>query len=950
MLNILALIPARGGSKGLPGKNVLELAGKPLIAHSIESAKRCRYINKIVVTTDCLAISQTAKMYGAEVPFLRPDYLASDRADFGSAIDWTLTRLEEQGYVPDIYVILTPTSPFRSDSLLLALVELLIAGYSHVMTVKHINLPPSSLYFLSNRSALERIRPSITHTSIESENWSRAYGIFSGHNNGGTLGKYVYTVDDPLALIDIDTEDDFIFANWVIMNSFPPEVCVFYNNATALPRSEDDVPDYHCSFQKLQELEICEAAIAKTRLKPHTERNHSSMSESFHLFSQTLHVNLANEIANNLQLQHSLCPYSKFNTLSILDKIALTDPCNKFLADCMDKCTSALETGKVLSDIPAFVLSLAAEHSLKIPFAHRNVAAIFYSQALIKGFFQQAKALFHRIPWSSVNIAPYLVDQFFKIHKNTFRAEASMMLLELENNLLSTFMADKHIQKTYGTACAYAGMGDQADRYLKELLPLHEDSPEQLLDIVYSLLAANQLATLHEFFNYDVMSRICNANYDIEQLERLSAVLFNVGIKIPAQVIYSSLLSKIPVANCNALPKVAFAIIRTTEYNNSLQIIDSYIEQHCHYGSLQQTIALSETYVIIGEIDKAVDMLSSLDTTAKYTAADFMRIFTLLERVGLVDNMKTLYSHNICDCDRFSLTNLFPTYLMHFYEHKLRSFANSLCRNNHEYSGDQSAQFLLYLSLLWTGAFTQATSLMNKFPESSTLFYYFTHVHCALAERRLNDATIYYRGWAKIYTDDALNVNTRMDKWQPFFEWAILERHLGNHKLALDIISDCLVIENTHNNPCKALYILVMHEYANRHYQTSDADMFVDIADKVCLQRCFASPWLYLHAAFIYLECGDQSTAFNILEHRLATCVYFSQTAKETIRTIAMAQPANGFQNYADELVHSFFPELEGSYWHEFLKSDIARHGRALETKNFISANGKSLTLPGKMT
>ena len=70
---IMALIPARGGSKGIKNKNIIDLCGKPLIAHTIDAARECRYIDDIIVSTDSKTISDVAVKYGAHVPFIRPD-------------------------------------------------------------------------------------------------------------------------------------------------------------------------------------------------------------------------------------------------------------------------------------------------------------------------------------------------------------------------------------------------------------------------------------------------------------------------------------------------------------------------------------------------------------------------------------------------------------------------------------------------------------------------------------------------------------------------------------------------------------------------------------------------------------------------------------------------------------------------------------------------------------
>lgn len=106
----LAFIPARGGSKGIPGKNIYEIQGKPLIAYSIEAARNCLYIDDIVVSTDSEKIADVARKYGATVPFLRPDYLAGDEAKTIDCVLDTLARLEESY---DALVLLQPTSPLR---------------------------------------------------------------------------------------------------------------------------------------------------------------------------------------------------------------------------------------------------------------------------------------------------------------------------------------------------------------------------------------------------------------------------------------------------------------------------------------------------------------------------------------------------------------------------------------------------------------------------------------------------------------------------------------------------------------------------------------------------------------------------------------------------------------------------------------------------------------------
>jgi len=112
---ILAVITARGGSKGIPQKNLRTLLGKPLIAYSIQAAVQSRTLNKVIVSTDDENIANVSKQYGAEVPFLRPKHLAIDTATSLSVLLHAVKYLEEkEDYLADIIVCLQPTSPLRS--------------------------------------------------------------------------------------------------------------------------------------------------------------------------------------------------------------------------------------------------------------------------------------------------------------------------------------------------------------------------------------------------------------------------------------------------------------------------------------------------------------------------------------------------------------------------------------------------------------------------------------------------------------------------------------------------------------------------------------------------------------------------------------------------------------------------------------------------------------------
>lgn len=126
-MEILAFIPARSGSKRIPNKNIKLLNGKPLIAYTIEVAKKSKYVNRIVVSTDSEEIAEVGKQYGAEVPFLRPKEISQEKSTemqfFEHALDWFL---KNENYEPDLIVLLYPTSPFRkAESIDKAIEEML---------------------------------------------------------------------------------------------------------------------------------------------------------------------------------------------------------------------------------------------------------------------------------------------------------------------------------------------------------------------------------------------------------------------------------------------------------------------------------------------------------------------------------------------------------------------------------------------------------------------------------------------------------------------------------------------------------------------------------------------------------------------------------------------------------------------------------------------------------
>lgn len=123
---VLAIIPARGGSKGLPGKNVYDFAGYPLISYSIAAAKQAKSVTRVVVSTDDEEIAAVARQFGAEVPFMRPNEIAQDHSldieTFEHALRWLA---DHENYHPDYVIQLRPTSPLRPPEMIDACVALM---------------------------------------------------------------------------------------------------------------------------------------------------------------------------------------------------------------------------------------------------------------------------------------------------------------------------------------------------------------------------------------------------------------------------------------------------------------------------------------------------------------------------------------------------------------------------------------------------------------------------------------------------------------------------------------------------------------------------------------------------------------------------------------------------------------------------------------------------------
>ena len=127
--NVVAIILARGGSKGIPGKNLMPLGNRPLIAHTIGHAKKSVLVDRVILSTDDVGIASVARKFGAETPFLRPTYLATDTSPMISGLKHAVCWLHEQeSYSADIVVMLKPTVVFREDDIVDRVIRCLLTN------------------------------------------------------------------------------------------------------------------------------------------------------------------------------------------------------------------------------------------------------------------------------------------------------------------------------------------------------------------------------------------------------------------------------------------------------------------------------------------------------------------------------------------------------------------------------------------------------------------------------------------------------------------------------------------------------------------------------------------------------------------------------------------------------------------------------------------------------
>jgi len=223
---VIAIIPARGGSKRLPRKNVLPLRGKPLIAWSINAGLNSRYIDRVIVSTDCMEIAQVSTQFGAEIPFIRPESISGDTATTDSVILHLLDELKNDESI-NVVVVLQPTSPLRTsediDNALELMMEKQAEGVVSVCECEHSPLWSNILpndgnmgEFINEEIKDKRSQDLPTCYRINGAVYAFTSDAIISHH-GIHYTDRVFSIEMPtLRSVDIDHELDFKIAEVIL--------------------------------------------------------------------------------------------------------------------------------------------------------------------------------------------------------------------------------------------------------------------------------------------------------------------------------------------------------------------------------------------------------------------------------------------------------------------------------------------------------------------------------------------------------------------------------------------------------------------------------------------------------------------------------------------------------------------------------------------------------------
>lgn len=232
---ILAIIPARGGSKGIPRKNVKAISGKPMIQYTIEAAKECPYIDKVVVSTEDVEIADISMRAGAIVPFSRPEELATDEAKTIDVVMHAVEFYERKAERFDIIVLLQPTSPLRNaEDITKALEYFMRNEQRSLVTVSEVSESPILMRNFNKENKLEKILEE--DSDVRRQDMKKFYRINGAIyiNKASELNANTSFNDNEMGFvltqdhgIDVDEPQDLVVAEYYLSQACDGEFLSF---------------------------------------------------------------------------------------------------------------------------------------------------------------------------------------------------------------------------------------------------------------------------------------------------------------------------------------------------------------------------------------------------------------------------------------------------------------------------------------------------------------------------------------------------------------------------------------------------------------------------------------------------------------------------------------------------------------------------------------------------
>jgi N-acylneuraminate cytidylyltransferase len=233
MNKVIALIPARSGSKGVPNKNIRTLGGYPLVAWSIAAAKKSKWIDRVIVSTDSEEYAKLAIKFGAEAPFLRPSEISADRSTDYDCISHALDWLALNGGEPQYIVHIRPTTPFRNPLLIDSAIETFQNSPKNITALRSAHEMSESAYKTFEITKDGRFkRVGSEGTALDSANNARQQFPATYQANGyvdvlstrfireSSLihGDWVLPFITP-SVVEVDTEDDFLHLEYQLLRT-----------------------------------------------------------------------------------------------------------------------------------------------------------------------------------------------------------------------------------------------------------------------------------------------------------------------------------------------------------------------------------------------------------------------------------------------------------------------------------------------------------------------------------------------------------------------------------------------------------------------------------------------------------------------------------------------------------------------------------------------------------